>query len=470
MKRLLPIFIAIMLALALPAEIKANNNNNNPPSKPTLQGPTEGEAGKSYTYTATSTDPDGDKIYYCFDWGDGNEFCTDMVNSGQSVQASHTWQEKGTYVITVTATDEHGAKSEPATLQVKMPLVINAGYTGRLRIYIVEPTSRWNNYDGKPYGFGFLDFAYNDKINVGYMETEHINVEWDAAAAGYGDVKEDNIMAVAAVFNPTPHEGRANPPFGNPFDAYYVDACAAAMPGEEGVNDRVNATHTVLIETGTATWCPYCPIMDEALKSIYEKGEYPFYMVALIADKNSKAYDRVINDYNLYGYPTAFIDGGRKVIVGGVSNEFTYTNAVSYCMQQNVHDLDLKIKCEWQNGKLKINVTITNLESGDASPPEIEIEKPKENYLYIFDKEIIPLPLKTTIVIGKITIKVNAIDDSGVDYVLFMACNELLYNDTEEPYEYVYDGSFGWHTISVAVYDIFGNYAIEDRNIYVINI
>ena len=115
-------------------------------------------------------------------------------------------------------------------------------------------------------------------------------------------------------------------------------------------------------------------------------------------------------------------------------------------------------------------MTITNLESGDASPPEIEIEKPKENYLYIFDKEIIPLPLKTTIVIGKITIKVNAIDDSGVDYVLFMSCNELLYNDTEEPYEYVYDGSFGWHTISVAVYDIFGNYAIEDRNIYVINI
>ncbi len=118
MKKMLPIFIAIMLAIILPVEIKANN----PPSKPTLQGPTEGEAGKSYTYTATSTDPDGDKIYYCFDWGDGNEFCTNMVNSGQSVQASHTWEEKGTYVITVTATDEHGATSEPATLQVKMPL------------------------------------------------------------------------------------------------------------------------------------------------------------------------------------------------------------------------------------------------------------------------------------------------------------------------------------------------------------
>jgi hypothetical protein len=97
-------------------------NLNNPPNKPTVTGPTSGKAGTSYTYTAVTTDPDGDKIFYCFNWGDGNEFCTDLVNSGQSIDASHTWQEKGDYTITVTATDEHGAKSEPATLKVSMPL------------------------------------------------------------------------------------------------------------------------------------------------------------------------------------------------------------------------------------------------------------------------------------------------------------------------------------------------------------
>ena len=121
MKKILPIFIAILLAMPM-MHIKATNNN--PPSKPILQGPTEGEAGKTYTYTAVSTDPDGDKIYYCFDWGDGNEFCTDLVNSGEEVEATHAWQEKGTYTITVTATDEHGATSEPATLKVKMPLTM----------------------------------------------------------------------------------------------------------------------------------------------------------------------------------------------------------------------------------------------------------------------------------------------------------------------------------------------------------
>ncbi len=115
------LLLLIVLAISMPTVIKASDNN--PPSKPTITGPTEGEAGKTYTYTAVSTDPDGDKIFYCFDWGDGNEFCTNLVDSGQSVQASHSWEEQGTYIIKVTATDEHGAVSEPATLQVKMPFL-----------------------------------------------------------------------------------------------------------------------------------------------------------------------------------------------------------------------------------------------------------------------------------------------------------------------------------------------------------
>ena len=120
MKKILPLFVAVLMAITIP--IQMNAHANAPPEKPTITGPTDGETGKTYTYTATTTDPDGDKIFYCFNWGDGNEFCTDTVNSGESVQASHSWSEDGTYVITVTATDDKGATSEPATLSVKMPL------------------------------------------------------------------------------------------------------------------------------------------------------------------------------------------------------------------------------------------------------------------------------------------------------------------------------------------------------------
>ena len=119
MKKILPIFIAFAIAMSA---IQINAGTNNPPTKPIINGPTEGEPGVTYTYTVVSTDPDGDKIRYCFDWGDGETFCSDYVNSGQTFEAYHAWAEKGTYIIKVYAEDENGAKSETATLQVKMPL------------------------------------------------------------------------------------------------------------------------------------------------------------------------------------------------------------------------------------------------------------------------------------------------------------------------------------------------------------
>jgi hypothetical protein len=97
--------------------------DDNPPTKPVITGPTEGEAGISYTYTAVSTDIDGDDIFYCFDWDDGTEFCSDTVESGEQVEASHIWEEEGDYVISVTAIDEYGVSSETATLRVSMPLI-----------------------------------------------------------------------------------------------------------------------------------------------------------------------------------------------------------------------------------------------------------------------------------------------------------------------------------------------------------
>ena len=95
---------------------------NSPPTRPTLTGTTSGETGTAYTYTAVSTDPDGDQISYCFDWDDGSsEFCTPFLPSGQTATATHTWSTDGDYTITVRAKDDQGAESEPATLRVTMP-------------------------------------------------------------------------------------------------------------------------------------------------------------------------------------------------------------------------------------------------------------------------------------------------------------------------------------------------------------
>ena len=44
-------------------------------------------------------------------------------------------------------------------------------YNGRLIVYVVEQVSRWNMQDGNPYHFGFLDFAFDDKLSIEYLDT-----------------------------------------------------------------------------------------------------------------------------------------------------------------------------------------------------------------------------------------------------------------------------------------------------------
>ena len=263
-------------------------------------------------------------------------------------------------------------------------------YDGYLRVYIVEPESRWDNYNKAPYYYGFLDFAINESLSIDYLGTYTKQVTWDASQAGYDDVKESNVMVIAAVFNPQINKGYANPPTKNPFDAHYVDAAAGAKPGENGSNIVTgNFTHTVFVEEATATWCPYCPVMADSLDSIYESDDYPYYFVALIADKVEKAYDYLDQDYNLYGYPSAFFDGGKKVLVGGYDEESYYRTRIEACGKTDVHEMNLSISVVWKgDGVIDIAVTIINNEempNGAPSPPTISgpsSGKPNRKYSY----------------------------------------------------------------------------------------
>ena len=94
------------------------------PEKPDApKGTTTGDADKEYIYIASTIDPDGDQIYYLFDWGNG-EFSEWIgpLPSGDNVEASYTWAGEGTYEIRVLAKDDHGVESEWSDpLVVSMP-------------------------------------------------------------------------------------------------------------------------------------------------------------------------------------------------------------------------------------------------------------------------------------------------------------------------------------------------------------
>ena len=78
------------------------------------------EKNIDYIYYASTEDPNGDPIYYKFDWGDGSE--SDWVgpyNSGEVVSVTHSWDANGTYYIRVKAKDAKGAESDwSSTLKV----------------------------------------------------------------------------------------------------------------------------------------------------------------------------------------------------------------------------------------------------------------------------------------------------------------------------------------------------------------
>jgi len=159
--------------------------------------------------------------------------------------------------------------------------------------------------------------------------------------------------------------------------------------------ETLDFTHTVFAEYVTSTACGYCKYAHAALRTIYASGDYPFCYVSLVCNKNSKAYARAKNDYNIYGYPTVFFDGGYKVNVGGGSgNEAQYRSSITSCGDRTVYDMDINLNVTWLGGtEIKIDVSVDNNESstynGTIRVYITEIEssigwKDTAGYLYTF--------------------------------------------------------------------------------------
>ena len=84
-----------------------------PPTKPgTPTGQTQGRFEQDYTYTTSSTDPNGDRLYYMWDWGDGTTSgWLGPFNSGVLCLATHSWNTTNIYTVIVKAKDTTGLES-----------------------------------------------------------------------------------------------------------------------------------------------------------------------------------------------------------------------------------------------------------------------------------------------------------------------------------------------------------------------
>ena len=92
----------------------------NKPERPI--GPTKGKPGEKQTFTAKAVDPEGDQIYYSFDWGDGTlSSWMGPFSSDEAITVNWSWSEKGSYAVRVKAKDVYGHESvwsDPLVVQM----------------------------------------------------------------------------------------------------------------------------------------------------------------------------------------------------------------------------------------------------------------------------------------------------------------------------------------------------------------
>jgi len=151
--------------------------DNHPPDIPSiLNGPTTGEPDVQYSYTTSTTDPDGDMVQYglnvngdFFDW-------TGFYYSDTTCTINLTFNNEKTYNLKVKARDEHGAEND---------------YSPVLTVIISEGCGDFDGFNVCPTGDAMLEFGetllvhnldddYDDGIKVeigGGMDVYRCEVE-----------------------------------------------------------------------------------------------------------------------------------------------------------------------------------------------------------------------------------------------------------------------------------------------------
>jgi hypothetical protein len=103
------------------------------------------------------------------------------------------------------------------------------------------------------------------------------------------------------------------------------------------------------------------------LKAIDRAGTHDFVYVGLIDDKCTHAANRV-DEFNLYGFPTTYFDGGLRVGLGGYSDTTWQQNwfeaVIDTCGARPVNDLDVTVTVDWVgDAAMDIDVAVTNNEA-----------------------------------------------------------------------------------------------------------
>jgi glutaredoxin len=178
-------------------------------------------------------------------------------------------------------------------------------------------------------------------------------------------------------------------------------------------------THTVLVESMSATTCPYCPAASDQLYSIYNSGDLDFIYVTIVADKmgelsplaSSRVYARY-KELGVEGVPDVYFDGDFNHIVGRQEDEQPYRNAIENSGERTVPEIDIDLSVDWLGigNSIRINAVINNNEpSGFNGIVRLYITEIDSRWTYSGSKQyhyaILDIPYDNTLALSRQGIK-----------------------------------------------------------------
>ena len=105
-----------------PDEIALEILENQGPNAPVVAGSASGKPGVEQIYKFITTDPEGHKLYFYVEWGDGKiEDWTGPYSSNEEAEISHIWEQQGSYTIRAKSKDIYDVEGDWGTMEIQMP-------------------------------------------------------------------------------------------------------------------------------------------------------------------------------------------------------------------------------------------------------------------------------------------------------------------------------------------------------------
>ena len=299
----------------------------------------------------------------------------------------------------------------------------NPTFNGYVRAYIVEKISRYNNYDGDPYHFGFLDYAFDQTVELEPREKQSLSAIWtggdhqDKNGNDFSDIDYDNINVFVAFFN---DESTAS-------DKYSLQSAFAIPPTIE-ITSIEHIVNNQFVE-----------VEDIAGGDLRIRGQ--------AQSEKSDIYELTYRWNNRPWQSTG---------VGNFNGEFEVLIDTTD-VQNGLNSLEIKAENTGASNSKKIEVNVLN----DFQNPNIEILSHSEDDT-----------------VEEVTIfEVVATDDNQIDKVQFNVNNgdwRAMYSNVDDKYIASWntqeaDAGNGEHVLSFRATDKSGNHKTHTINLTVFN-